>query len=308
MTNTAFLFPGQGSQFVGMGKEFFDNFQVSRNVLAEIDKTLGINLSKIISEGPVEELTKTENTQPAIMAVSIAILSAITETKGPISKMASFVAGHSLGEYSALCAAGAISLADTARLLQIRGRSMQDAVPLGKGSMAAVLGLSMNELEDLIRNEMASDIIDIANDNCPGQIVVSGTTDSIDKIIALLSNIGKRAVKLQVSAPFHSRLMEPVKEIMAESLAQTKINQAIIPVIANVTARDEIDPRKIAQNLALQVSARVRWTETVEYLISQNITKFVEIGPGQVLSGLMKRINRDVQIVSINSIADMDLI
>jgi [acyl-carrier-protein] S-malonyltransferase len=174
--------------------------------------------------------------------------------------------------------------------------------------MAAVLGLSMNELEDLIRNEMASDIIDIANDNCPGQIVVSGTTDSIDKIIALLSNIGKRAVKLQVSAPFHSRLMEPVKEIMAESLAQTKINQAIIPVIANVTARDEIDPRKIAQNLALQVSARVRWTETVEYLISQNITKFVEIGPGQVLSGLMKRINRDVQIVSINSIADMDLI
>lgn len=301
----AYVFPGQGSQAVGMGQDLADAFPLAREVFEEIDDALGQKLSQLIWDGPEDDLRLTANTQPALMAHSVAAMRVLEKEAGADVSKAAFVAGHSLGEYSALCAAGAISLSETARLLRIRGEAMQAAVPVGEGAMAAVLGLDLEKVAGVLAGVEGT--VEIANDNCPGQVVISGATAAVEAASAALKEAGaKRAVPLPVSAPFHSSLMQPAAERMAEALQDASISAPAAPVMANVTAAPTSDPAEIRNLLVKQVTGRVRWTESVRAMLAAGVDQFVEVGTGKVLSGLIKKVERDVVVANVGSPADIE--
>jgi [acyl-carrier-protein] S-malonyltransferase len=304
----AFVFPGQGSQEVGMGRDLADAFAPAREVFEEVDDALGQNLRKVMLEGPVEDLQLTENTQPALMAMSVAVLRVLqAEGNFELGAKCSFVAGHSLGEYSALTAAGTFALADAARVLKERGRAMQQAVPVGKGAMAALLGVELEAAEEIAAAAAQGGVCAAANDNAPGQIVISGDAEAVDRALAIAAERGfKRAIKLPVSAPFHCALMQPAADRMAEVLAATKISFPAVPVIANVTAAPSSDPDEIRKLLIEQVTSRVRWRECVLAMKSHNVETVVEIGAGKVLTGLTKRIDKELTGMSVSSPADVE--
>jgi [acyl-carrier-protein] S-malonyltransferase len=305
----AFVFPGQGSQMVGMGKAFHDAFPVSREVFQEVDEALGQHLSKLIFEGPEGDLTATENAQPAIMATSIAILRAMEKEAGiTVKGKARVVAGHSLGEYSALCAAGALSLADTTRLLKKRGLAMQEAVPMGVGTMAAIIGPELPVVEQIVREASTPDeVCEIANDNAPGQVVISGSRAAIERAMVLAKEKrAKRAIELNVSAPFHSSLVAPAAEVMREALATVEVKRPVVPLIANVTAASVMEPDQIRDLLVQQVTGRVRWRESIMKMHILAIDETWEIGPGRVLCGLNKRITPDLTCHAVNDPVDLD--
>ncbi len=291
MAKIAFLFPGQGSQAVGMGKALAEAFAPARAVFAEVDATLGQNLSALMFEGPETALTLTANAQPALMAHSLAVIKVLeAETGLDLARDAAFVAGHSLGEYSALAAVGALSLADTARLLRIRGDAMQAAVPVGQGAMAALLGADGALAAEIAAEAAQGEICDVANDNGGGQVVLSGHVAAIDRACAIAKTRGvKRAVLLPVSAPFHSRLMQPAAERMAQALTGVVIHPPKVPVVANVVAEAVSDPEAIRHHLVAQVTGSVRWRESMAWLGQAGLTRFIECGSGKVLAGLAKR-------------------
>lgn len=304
----AFVFPGQGSQAVGMGVDLAEAFTVAREVFEEVDDALGQNLSRLMRDGPIEDLTLTENAQPALMAVSLAV-TRVLESEGnkPLSDMATLVAGHSLGEYSALAAARAFTLADAARLLKKRGQAMQAAVPVGEGAMAAILGLDLDVAESVAAEAAGDDVCTAANDNAPGQVVLSGSAAAIDRAIVIAKEKGaKRALPLPVSAPFHCSMMQPAAEAMAEALASVDIQAPALPLVANVTANSVISPDRIRDLLVQQVCGRVRWRESVLFMKDENVDTLVELGAGKVLSGLAKRIDRDMTGVAVNNPADVE--
>ncbi|MCA0257270.1 MAG: ACP S-malonyltransferase [Proteobacteria bacterium] len=305
--SVAFTFPGQGSQTVGMGRELAENFAEARAVFEEVDEALGEKLSDTMWNGPEDKLTLTANAQPALMAVSVATIR-VLEARGLVLKdKVSYVAGHSLGEYSALCAAGTFSLSDTARLLRIRGNAMQAAVPVGEGAMAAIIGLEADVVEAVCAEASALGVAQIANDNGGGQLVISGGKAAIEKAAALASEKGaKRALMLPVSAPFHSALMGPAAEAMAEALAKVQANAPVVPVVANVRAVPVSDAATIVSLLVEQVTGRVRWRETVEWFGENDVTSLYEIGTGKVLTGLAKRIDKRVSGTAVNTPADID--
>lgn len=303
----AFTFPGQGSQAVGMGKDLADAFPEAAAVFGEVDDALGEKLSETMWNGPEETLTLTANAQPALMAVSMAVIR-VLEAKGlDLKSKVSFVAGHSLGEYSALCAAGTFSIADTARLLRIRGNAMQAAVPVGKGAMAAIIGLEHADVDAICREASALGSCQIANDNGGGQLVISGEKAAVEKAAALASEKGaKRALMLPVSAPFHSSLMAPAAEAMREALAKVEKHNPSVPVIANVLAAPVSDATEIALLLVEQVTGQVRWRETVEWFAANNVATLYEVGSGKVLTGLARRIDKSVTGITVNTPADID--
>ncbi|MFN3831218.1 MAG: ACP S-malonyltransferase [Allorhizobium sp.] len=303
----AFTFPGQGSQAVGMGKDLGDNFAEARAVFAEVDEALGQKLSDIMWNGPEETLTLTANAQPALMAVSMAVIR-VLEAKGlDLKSKVSFVAGHSLGEYSALCAAGTFSIGDTARLLRIRGNAMQAAVPVGEGAMAAIIGLEHGDVQAICTEAAAIGPCQIANDNGGGQLVISGGKAAVEKAAALASEKGaKRAIMLPVSAPFHSALMGPAADAMREALAKVEKTDPVVPLIANVRAAPVTSAGEIADLLVEQVTGQVRWRETVEWFGANGVTTLYEIGSGKVLTGLARRIDKNINGVAVNGPADID--
>jgi [acyl-carrier-protein] S-malonyltransferase len=302
----AFTFPGQGSQAVGMGKALSEVSATARAVFAEVDDALSQNLSSLMFDGPEDELTLTANAQPALMAVSVALMRMLEERGVAVSK-ANYVAGHSLGEYSALCAAGTFSLADTARLLRIRGKAMQAAVPVGQGAMAAIIGAEADAVAKLCVDAAQGEICQIANDNGGGQLVISGSAGAIARAIEAAPDIGaKRAIPLSVSAPFHSALMQPAADAMAKALAEVTKHKPIVPVLANVSVAPLTDPEAIAASLVAQVTGQVRWRESVEWFSANGVTTLYEIGSGKVLTGLAKRISKDVTGSAINTIEDVD--
>ena len=303
----AFTFPGQGSQVVGMGKALAEAFPVARAVFDEVDAALGERLTATIWEGPSETLQLTENAQPALMAVSIATLRVLeTEAGFSVARDAAFVAGHSLGEYSALAAAGSLTVSDTARLLRIRGQAMQKAVPVGAGAMAALLGLDY-EAAAAIANEAAQgQVCQAANDNGAGQVVVSGDKAAVDRALEIAKTKGaKRAMLLPVSAPFHCKLMQPAADAMEKALADISIRKPAAPLVANVLATEITDPDEIRRRLVEQVTGTVRWRESVAYMASRGVTRFFEIGAGKVLSGLVKRIADGAMGVAVGGPADI---
>lgn len=303
----AFVFPGQGSQFIGMGKDLADAFPQARAVFEEVNDALSQNLSKIMFEGPESDLNLTENTQPALMAVSVAVARVIDSAKSGFLKQGKYVAGHSLGEYSALTAAGTFQLADTARLLKIRGQAMQKAVPVGIGAMAAILGLDLPDVAAIAKEASGSEIVSAANDNSFGQVVVSGHKAAVEKAIALATAKGaKRALLLPVSAPFHCPLMQPAADAMQEALAAVTMNAPVPALVANVIAAEVTDPAQIRKLLVEQVTGMVRWRESVQYMKSQGVTETVELGAGKVLSGLTKRIDGDMTGKSIGTPKDIE--
>ena len=304
----AFIFPGQGSQAIGMGKDLAEAFGAAREVFEEVDEALGQNLFRLMQEGPEDALTLTENAQPALMAVSLATARVLESESGkPLSELAQFVAGHSLGEYSALAAAGAFHLSDAARLLRLRGQSMQAAVPVGEGAMAAVLGLDLETAEAVVAEAAGDDVCAAANDNAPGQVVLSGAAAAIDRAVGLAKEKGaKRAVLLPVSAPFHCALMQPAADAMAEALASTEIMAPSLPVVANVTAEMVTAPDLIRDLLVRQVCGRVRWRESVLYLKTQDVDTLLEVGAGKVLTGLTRRIDKEMSGTAINTPADVE--
>lgn len=304
----ALVFPGQGSQTVGMGKEVYDAFSEAKEVFAEVDEVLGQHLTKLIFEGPLDTLTLTENTQPALMATSIAIFRCLMKQGGlKLSDLAHYVAGHSLGEYTALCAAGSLSLADTARLLRIRGKAMQDAVPQGQGGMGVLLGVDLDVAQKIALKAAQNDVCQVANDNSPGQVVISGSAVAIARAAPVATEMGaKRLMPLNVSAPFHSILMRPAAEKMQEALAAVKLNAAEVPLIANVTAEKVSDPEAIKKLLVDQVTGMVRWRESMTYLEYRGIGQIVEVGAGKVLAGLAKRCSEHLDTFSINSPRDIE--
>lgn len=306
MSKIAFVFPGQGAQAVGMGKDAYDAFASSRAIFDKADEVLGIALSDIVFSGPESDLKQTANTQPALLTVSVALLQAM-EGRG---LKADYVAGHSLGEYSALVAAGVLSFEDAVRTVRARGLFMEQAVPGGMGAMAAVLGAERDELAKLCAEVTAAGTaVELANINCPGQIVVSGTAAGVQAIVERGKEIGaKRVIPLEVSGPFHSSLMRPAAEKLAESLAAVPMNDASIEVIANVTARSVTSAEQIRSLLVEQVYSPVLWEDSVRYLIEQGVDTFVEIGSGTVLAGLIKKIDRSVRVISVNSIEAIDSI
>lgn len=306
---TAFLFPGQGSQAVGMGAALADAFPVAREVFAEVDDALGQRLSLLMREGPEDQLTLTENAQPALMAVSVAVMRALKAEFGVEVTAAAFVAGHSLGEYSALCAAGTLSLADAARLLKLRGQAMQRAVPVGRGAMASLIGpktdLALAEAAAAAGAEVG--VCVVANDNNAGNVVISGEKAAVDRAIEKAKELGARAIPLNVSAPFHCPLMAPAAQEMADALADAALIAPAVPVVANVTARPETDPAIIRRLLVDQVTGRVRWRESMEWMAADGgVTRFVEVGSGKVLAGMAKRIAPDAESVSLNAPADLE--
>ena len=297
----AFLFPGQGAQAIGMGKDLAENFLVSKNVFEEVNDALGQNLSGLIWDGDIETLTLTENAQPALMATSIAAIKAL-EAEGIKFDQASYIAGHSLGEYSALCAAGSLSLTDTAKLLRIRGKAMQDAVPFGLGAMAAILGLDFDTVSQITNLSSDDQICQAANDNDPGQVVISGHKNAVDQTIELAKDAGaKRTVLLPVSAPFHCSLMQPAADIMAKALNDIKLEDPIVPLIANVSANEQNNGDVIKDLLIEQVTGSVRWRESIEFMSSKGVSEVFEIGAGKALSGMVRRINREI---SVNQVFD----
>ncbi|MBP0439003.1 ACP S-malonyltransferase [Tianweitania sediminis] len=303
----AFTFPGQGSQAVGMGKNLAEAFPDARRVFDEVDDALGEKLSALMWDGPEDKLTLTANAQPALMAVSLAAMRALEARGFDLASKVSYVAGHSLGEYSALAAAGTFSVADTARLLRIRGNAMQAAVPVGAGAMAAIIGLEQDAVEEACAEAGKGSACQIANDNGGGQLVISGAKAAVEEAARLCTEKGaKRALMLQVSAPFHSALMAPAAEAMREALAEVQKNAPKVPVVANVVVAPLSDPDEIAARLVEQVTGRVRWRETVEWFAANGVTTLYEIGSGKVLSGLARRIDKSVTTANIATAADVE--
>ncbi len=304
--STAFMFPGQGSQAVGMGKALAGAFPAARTVFDEVDAALGDKLSHVMWEGPAETLTLTENAQPALMAVSLAAIRVLEAEAGlDLVRDVKFVAGHSLGEYSALAAAGTFSLADTARLLRTRGQAMQQAVPVGQGAMAALLGVDIEAAKAVAAEAAQGQVCDLANDNAPGQIVVSGNKAAVERAAEIAKARGARAMMLPVSAPFHCALMQPAADAMREALAKVKVLPPKVPIIANVTAAPVRDPAEIVRRLVEQVTGTVRWRELIVYLMGQGVTRLVEVGSGKVLSGLARRIAKEAATMTVEKPEDI---
>lgn len=306
----AFTFPGQGSQHVGMGETLAQAFAPARELFQEVDDALSQNLSRIMWQGPEDELTLTENAQPALMAVSMAVMRVLVREGGlDLGARAAFVAGHSLGEYSALAAAGALSVSDTARLLKIRGQAMQQAVPVGQGAMAALLGLELEQVRDVAGQAAQGEVCDAANDNAPGQVVVSGSKAAVERAVDLAKEAGaKRALLLPVSAPFHCSLMQPAADVMADALADASMTRPVVPLVANVSAASLSDPDEIKASLVTQVTGMVRWRESVGFMVESGVDTLYELGAGKVLSGLARRIHRDATAVSIGTPEDIDAV
>jgi [acyl-carrier-protein] S-malonyltransferase len=303
---TAFVFPGQGSQAVGMGKSLADNFAPARAAFDEIDAALGEKLTQIMWEGPADKLTLTENTQPALLAVSIAALRVLQAEAGvDLARDVAFLAGHSLGEYSAHAAAGTFALADAARLVRIRGRAMQQAVPVGVGAMAALLGLDDETARAVASEAAQGEVCQAANDYAPGQVVVSGHASAVQRAIEIAKSRGSRAMLLPVSAPFHCALMQPAADVMADALSKVKIAAPKIQVIANVTAEPVKDPAEIVKLLVAQITGTVRWRQSVAYLAAHGVSRIVEVGSGRVLAGLVKRISKDVSTATVGTADDV---
>jgi len=290
MSSIAFIFPGQGSQAVGMGAELAKAYPSARAVFDEVDAALSQNLSRLMWEGPEAELTLTENAQPALMAVSLAAMRVLGDKGLKLPARVDYVAGHSLGEYSALAATGALSLADTARLLKIRGRAMQEAVAVGEGAMAALLGADLDQAKELAKAAAEGEVCEAANDNAPGQVVISGAKAAIERAVALAPKFGaRRAVLLPVSAPFHCALMRPAQQVMREALAGVQITRPVVPIIANVLAEPISNPESIRARLVEQVTGMVRWRETMLYLKANGVGTVYEVGAGRVLTGIARR-------------------
>lgn len=304
----AFVFPGQGSQDVGMGRDLAIAFKAARDVFDEVDDALGQNLSALMWDGPKDALTLTENAQPALMAVSMAVMRVLEREKGfSLKDKASFVAGHSLGEYSALAAAGAFTLSDAARLLKLRGQAMQAAVPVGQGAMAALLGVGLDVARKVAEAAAQGEVCEVANDNEPTQVVLSGSKSAIDRVADVGKAFGvRRAVLLPVSAPFHCSLMKPAADAMAEALDKVDVKVPVVPVVANVLAAPISDPAEIKRRLVEQVTGTVRWRECVNTMAQSGITDIYEIGAGKVLAGLAKRIEKTLNATSLGTPADID--
>jgi [acyl-carrier-protein] S-malonyltransferase len=303
----AFTFPGQGSQAVGMGRDLAEAFPEARAVFDEVDEALGEKLSALMWDGPEEQLTLTANAQPALMAVSMAAIRAMEARGFDMKAKVAYVAGHSLGEYSALCAAGMFSIGDTARLLRIRGNAMQAAVPVGEGAMAAIIGLEQDAVEAACAEASTGSVCQIANDNGGGQLVISGAKPAVEHAARLCTEKGaKRALMLSVSAPFHSALMMPAADAMRVALGEVAKSAPVVPVVANVVVEPLSDPDEIARRLVEQVTGRVRWRETVEWFAANGVDTLYEIGSGKVLSGLARRIDRNIVTVAVNAPADVD--
>jgi [acyl-carrier-protein] S-malonyltransferase len=304
----AFLFPGQGSQAVGMGKDLSDAFAAAREVFQEVDDALSQKLSRLMFEGPEADLTLTENAQPALMAVSLAVVRVAEKEFGvDLAAKGAYAAGHSLGEYSALCAMGALTVTDTARLLKLRGQSMQKAVPVGEGAMAALLGAELDQAQEVVAEAAQGEVVSCANDNGGGQVVISGKKTAVERAIEVSKAKGiKRAMLLPVSAPFHCAMMQPAADAMAEALARATVNAPKLPVVSNVTANGVSNPDDIKKLLVQQVTGLVRWRESMQWLKSQGVTQAVELGSGKVLAGLMKRIDKDIETLSVGQPAELE--
>ncbi|MCH8197222.1 MAG: ACP S-malonyltransferase [Proteobacteria bacterium] len=304
----AFVFPGQGSQALGMGRELAEAFAAAREVFEEVDEALGQNLSRLMFEGPEEDLILTENAQPALMAVGHAVWRVLEREGGlDMAGACRFVAGHSLGEYSALASAGSIGLADTARLVKTRGRAMQEAVPVGEGAMAALIGVDRATADDIAQEAAGDEVCVVANDNAPDQIVVSGSRAAVERAADIAAERGaKRAIMLPVSAPFHCPLMKPAAEVMAAALAETEMRPPVVPLISNVRARPVIEPETIRADLVAQVTDVVRWRECVVTMKQEGVERIVELGAGRVLTGLTRRIDRELEAVSIQGPGDIE--
>ena len=300
------VFPGQGSQTIGMGKDFFENYNLVRDLFSQADDSLGINLSKIILEGPKDELDLTINTQPAIFLISYSIFQVMKKEFNMDLNDAKYFAGHSLGEYSALCAAKYLSFSDTIKLLKIRGEAMQNAVPKGEGGMLAVLGSKVEIVENILSENKNNFIVQIANDNSEGQIVLSGRNIDIEKLIHVLKSKNIKNIKLPVSAPFHCKLMRSATEIMSNEIQKLNFSESKNKLISNVTAKEILNKEELKMLLIDQIENRVRWRESVLYMINNGVNHFIEIGPGKVLSGLIKRIDKNVKINTINSESDIE--
>jgi [acyl-carrier-protein] S-malonyltransferase len=300
------IFPGQGSQIVGMGKEFYERFDLVKDLFKKADETLNFPISKLILEGPKEELDLTANTQPAIFLISYSIFSVVTKEFSIDLSKAKYFAGHSLGEYSALSCAGYLSFADTLKILRIRGDAMQNSVPKGQGGMVAVLGSTVEVIEKILKDNEKNFSAQIANDNSEGQIVLSGKIDNLDKLIIVLKEHTIKNIKLPVSAPFHCSLMNKATNIMSEELNKLNFNQGNNKLISNVTANEIPNSNELKNLLIKQIENRVRWRESVINMINNDVNHFIEVGPGKVLSGLVKRINRDVKIDSLNNQEDIE--
>ncbi len=301
----AFVFPGQGAQTIGMGKALAEAYPAARAVFDEVDEALGEKLSDLIWEGDIAELTLTQNAQPALMATSMAAMRAL-EAEGVSISMASYVAGHSLGEYSALAAVGALTVADTARLLRTRGQAMQSAVPVGEGAMAAILGLDLEAVRAVAEEAAQDEVCQAANDNDPTQVVVSGSKAAVERAAEIAKEKGaKRAIMLPVSAPFHCALMQPAADVMAEALASVEIKAPTVPLVANVRAEAVADPDMIRQLLVEQVTGSVRWRESVQYMVAQGVTEAWEIGAGKALSGMIRKIDRALACTAVGTPEDV---